>query len=171
MQNEAGKILLMKSCFLYCSLLCALVLQSCYDEERFTNSSDVVLSFSADTLKFDTVFTSIGSATRHFMVYNNNKDAVRTSVSVPNRHFRLNIDGVATNSYNNLEIRGKDSAYIFVEVTVDPQSNNAPVLILDSVSFTTNGNKQNVKLEAFGQDMVFYNDSIIGNEHWTADKP
>ncbi len=161
----------MKSCFLYCSLLCALVLQSCYDKERFTNSSDAVLSFSADTLKFDTVFTSIGSATRHFMVYNNNKDAVRTSVSLPNRYFRLNIDGVATNSYKDLEIRGKDSAYIFVEVTVDPLSDNAPVLILDSVSFTTNGNKQNVKLEAFGQDVVFYNDSIIGSEHWTAEKP
>ena len=171
MQNEASKILLMKSCFLYCSLLCALVLQSCYDEERFTNSSDAVLSFSADTLKFDTVFTSIGSATRHFTIYNNNKDAVRTSVSVPNRYFRLNIDGIATNSYKDLEIRGKDSAYIFVEVTVDPLSDNAPVLILDSVSFTTNGNKQNVKLEAFGQDVVFYNDSIIGNEHWTTDKP
>lgn len=171
MQNEADKILLMKSCFQYCFLLCAMVLQSCYDEENFTNSSDAKLSFSADTLKFDTVFTTIGSATRHFMIYNKNKDAVRTSVSVQSPYFRLNIDGVATNSYNDLEIRGEDSAFVFVEVTIDPQNDNSPILVLDSILFTTNGNEQNVKLEAFGQDMHFYNDSIIGNEHWTADKP
>ena len=161
----------MRKPFLLCWILCLCVLSSCYDREKFTTSSDAELSFSVDTLKFDTIFSTIGSATRHFLIYNRNKEAVRTSVSAQSKYFRLNIDGVATNTLNNLEIRGKDSAYVFVEVTIDPQNSDAPVLVLDSIEFMTNGNVQNVKLQAFGQDVNLYTDSIIGNEHWTCEKP
>ena len=153
-------------------LLLGTVLFSCQRDEKFTDSPSVRLDFSTDTLKFDTVFTTIGSTTRFFMVYNRNKDAIRTSVSiVDNGYYRLNIDGVAANSFANLEIRGNDSAYIFVEVMIDPQNSNSPVVVLDSIQFSTNGNLQNVKLMAFGQDMHFYNDSLIGDAHWVNDKP
>jgi len=148
-----------------------LLLQSCYKEEKFTNSLGVELSFSVDTLTFDTVFSDVGSATRHFLVYNRNKEAVRTSVTAQSKYFRLNIDGVAKNNFADLEIRGKDSAYVFVEVTVDPQNSNSPVLILDSIEFSTNGNCQHLMLEAFGQDVHLYNDSMISSERWTNDKP
>ena len=35
------------------------------------------LSFSTDTLKFDTVFTSLGSVTRSFKIYNTNNKRVK----------------------------------------------------------------------------------------------
>ena len=153
-------------------LLCGGVLLSCQDDGKFTDSPSARLEFSTDTVKFDTIFTTIGSVTKQFRVYNRNKEAVRTTVSLADKgYYRLNIDGVATNNYANLEIRGNDSAFIFVEVTVDPQNSNSPILVLDSIQFNTNGNLQDVKLMAFGQDVHFYNDSVIGNSHWVNDKP
>ncbi len=155
-----------------CLFLCSGLLLSCQQDGKITDSPSARLEFSTDTVKFDTVFTTIGSVTKQFRVYNRNKEAVRTSVSLADKGFyRLNIDGVATNNYANLEIRGNDSAFIFVEVTIDPQDDNSPVVVLDSIQFNTNGNVQDVKLMAFGQDVHFYNDSLIGDAHWVADKP
>jgi hypothetical protein len=154
--------------------LATLAFQACYDNENFTTSPDASVSFSTDTVLFDTVFTTIGSATLRFNVYNRNKDAIRTSVKLAGgsgSYYRLNIDGLATDTYNDLEIMGNDSAFIFVEVKVDPQNSNSPVVIADSILFFTNGNSQNVKLVAYGQDVHLYNDSIIGTTHWQADKP
>ena len=158
--------------WLCCLLLCSGFLLSCQHEDKFTDSSSARLDFSTDTVKFDTIFTTIGSVTKQFMVYNRNKEAVRTSVSLGDGSlYRLNIDGISGNHLENLEIRGNDSAFIFVEVTVDPQNSNSPMVVLDSIQFMTNGNLQDVKLMAFGQDVHLYNDSLIGNAHWVADKP
>ena len=38
-------------------------LQSCNEEEDFTSDSSARLYFSADTVRFDTLFTSVGSTT------------------------------------------------------------------------------------------------------------
>ena len=158
--------------FLCGLLLCGVALCSCQKSETITDSPSARLEFSTDTVKFDTIFTTIGSVTKQFRVYNRNKEAVRTSVSLGDGSlYRLNIDGISGNRLDNLEIRGNDSAYIFVEVTIDPQNSNLPVVVLDSIQFTTNGNLQDVKLMAFGQDVHLVNDSLIGNAHWVADKP
>jgi hypothetical protein len=163
-----------QSTFIYCLILAVFALQACYDYEKFTNSPSAYISFSTDTVQFDTVFTSIGSATLQMKVYNKNKDAIRTDIKLAsgqNSYYRLNIDGVATDEYDDLEIMGNDSAFIFVEVNVDPQNSNSPIVITDSIMFYTNGNTQNVKLVAYGQDVHLYNDSVIGTTHWLADKP
>jgi hypothetical protein len=86
-------------------------------------------------------------------------------------YYRLNIDGQATREIIDYEIRAHDSAYIFVEVNVDPQNSNSPMVIDDSIMFYTNGNQQNVKLVAYGQDVHLYNDSVIETQTWLADKP
>lgn len=132
------------------------------------------LAFSTDTLTFDTVFTTLGSTTHSFKVYNRNRHTVKTDVWLAGgdaSNFRLNIDGLAGNRYDALEIYGNDSTYVFAEVTVDPNGLNTPLVIYDSVMFMTNGNRQKVILEAYGQDAFFYNDSLICNQTWTKDKP
>lgn len=155
-----------------CSIvLCVLLFQSCYEKESFTNSTSARLAFSVDTLKFDTIFSNIGSTTHQFVVYNRNSDAVRTSVSLQSKYYRLNVDGVSSNNINNLEIRANDSAFVFVEVTINPNDSDSPILVLDSIQFETNGNQQDVKLMAFGQDVHLYNDSIIEDAHWVNDRP
>ena len=126
---------------------------ACFEEE-ITSSMDAKLEFSLDTLRFDTVFTELGSATRSFRVYNNNDLAVVISkVSLENSasFFRFNIDGFLGPEAKEIEIRGGDSIWVFVEVTVDPDQDitASPFVIEENLIFETNGNTQEVLLEAW----------------------
>lgn len=150
---------------------------ACQDE-MFTTDAAKKLSFSTDTLSFDTVFTSIGSTTERFLIYNKNNRALRISqirlAKGLTSKFRLNVDGEMNfeNKFSDIEIGAHDSLYVFVETTIDPTLDSNPVLIQDSVLFEFNGNKQQVMLEAFGQNVYKLNDYKI-SEHTTfkTDKP
>jgi hypothetical protein len=88
--------------------------------------------------------------------------------------FRLNVDGYRNtdNVFTDLEISARDSMYIFVEVTVKPNNEDSPVIIDDSIQFETNGVKQRVRLEAFGQNMVLMKEKLILNDTTlTTNKP
>ena len=62
------------------------------------------------------------------------------------------------------------TVFIFVEVTLDVNNQNSPLIIEDSVRFKTNGLDQYVKLAVWGQDAYFYyNDTVQGT--WTSEKP
>jgi len=151
-----------------------IALISCRETDIFTNDSDAKLSFSTDTVHFDTIFTTIGSTTQQFRFYNPNKDAIKTTIKLAggtNSNYRLNIDGLSTNEITDYEILGNDSAFVFVEVTIDPLNSNSPLVIDDSVVFYTNGNIQDVNLVAFGQDVHLYSDSVIESQTWINDKP
>ena len=147
---------------------------SCEDE-KYISSSDVKLRFSVDTVMFDTVFTSIGSATQHLKVYNPYDQKVLVSsiklAKSETSNFRLNINGVASNEVKNIEIAPMDSLYIFVEVTVDPSGQNLPLVVKDSIEFITNSNPQDVDLVAWGQDFNLINKEIVKNTTWTNEKP
>ena len=158
-------------------LLPIICFYSCEDD-LFSSDPEKVLSFSTDTLTFDTVFTTIGSTTEKLMVYNPNNRALKISsiglAGGAKSQFRINVDGSlsADNHFSDIEIRAKDSMYIFVEVTVDPRDVNAPVLVTDSVIFRINGVEQKVRLEAFGQDMILFRNKLILNDTTlSADKP
>lgn len=145
-----------------CSLLFAIaiiIFTSCR-KDNITTDNNAKLSFSTDTLSFDTVFTTQGSVTYAFKVYNNNNEAVNiSSIKLgggSNSFFRLNIDGEAAENINNYVLRGKDSMYVFAEVTIDPNNNNNPFIIKDSVIFETNGNLQDVKLISWGQNAYYH---------------
>lgn len=117
----------------------------------------VMLEFSSDTIRFDTVFTQVGSATRSFRVINPSDQSVQiSSIQLGNRtnQFRLNIDGVSTNSAQNVLILPNDSLWIFVEATIDPDMplSQSPFVLEEEVFFELNGNDQSVKLEAWGQN-------------------
>lgn len=154
---------------IFVGVLAVLLLTACNDEIIGTDTS-YKLNFSRDTLTFDTVFTTVGSATKKLLVYNRNKQAVRiSSIALSDGSssvFRINVDGMksADNSFTNVEIPAKDSIYIFVEVTVNMQNQNNPVLLSDSILFSTNGNRQAICLEAFGQDVEFLTNKLILND-------
>ena len=131
---------------------------SCRKTENFITDSSAKLEFSVDTLRFDTVFTELGSATRFIRVFNPHKKSIKISkISVragANSFFRLNIDGIPGNEATDIEIAAHDSLYIFAEVTIDPDAplSASPFVINDQVLFETNGNEQAVTLEAWGQN-------------------
>ncbi len=164
----------MKPLYFATAALILLTVFSCRETEDFTSDPSAVLTFSTDTVHFDTVFTTIGSSTLQFRFYNPNSKAVKTTISLAggsNSYYRLNIDGQPATEIKNYEILANDSAYVFVEVNVDPQNSNSPMVIDDSVMFYTNGNQQNVKLVAYGQDVHLYNGEYIETPTWVADKP
>ncbi len=137
---------------------------ACSNDDEILTSPDAKLEFSTDTLTFDTVFTQIGSATRILKLYNRNEQSIEIqSISIAsgaNSRFRLNIDGEASNAIQNLIIPGNDSLYIFGEVTVNPDLpvSESPFVINDAIIFETNGNSQEVVLEAWGQNAIYVPD-------------
>jgi len=115
-----------------------LFLFACRKDVPITDSS-AKLEFSQDTLIFDTVFTSIGSTTEWLKVYNPHNRAIVISniylAGGKSSNFRMNVDGIPTYSEQDIEIRANDSIFIFVEVTVDPNGANNPLIIKDSIIF------------------------------------
>jgi hypothetical protein len=145
------------------------------NRERLEPDPGARPSFSADTVTFDTVFTTIGSSTLYLKVYNrNNRPLLIQSVTLAggeSSFFRLNIDGVSSYGEHDIEIPPDDSLFIFIAVTVDPTNVNNPVVIKDSIVFNTQGALQDVKLIAYGQDVHLINGDIIGTQTWINDKP
>jgi len=142
----------------------------------FTQDGDVFLTFSTDTLIFDTVFTSRGSTTQRLTVSNPNQNAVLISdIYLGSRDtspYSLFVQGEEGSSFSDQRILGKDSLLLLIEVTIDPADQDLPFLVTDSVNFLTNGNDQNVKLITWGQDANFLEDSILAcNQVWTSGRP
>ena len=166
----------------------AIFFNACNKENTFITDSSAKLEFSLDTLRFDTVFTELGSATRFFKVYNRHKESIKISnISVGDgggSKFRLNVDGLPGNEASDIIVFPEDSIYIFGEVTVDPDEpiSASPFIIHDEIIFETNGNTQSVTLEAWGQNANYipsrwHKDSIVvlpcagGNLIWDDPKP
>jgi hypothetical protein len=132
------------------------------------------LEFSKDTLVFDTVFTTIGSTTKQFKIYNRENKTLKIEeielMGGENSPFRMNIDGIMGLKMNDMEVLAKDSLYAFVEVTLNVNGGILPMIVEDSIRFRTNGVDQFVKLAVWGQDAYFhYKDLNEGT--WPNDKP
>jgi hypothetical protein len=134
--------------------LCILVFFACR-KDQFEPDKGIRLSFSTDTINFDTIFTSIGSTTHLLKVYNHTNKNIKISgirlAKGKNSAFRLNINGLQTNYAQNVPIYAKDSIHVFVEVTINP--NKDDMLEKDSIEFITVDNLQDVDLIAYGQDV------------------
>ena len=148
------------------------------NDEIYSSNPQNRLTLSTDTLTFDTVFSTIGSSTSKIMIYNRNNVNLKISqigiAGGKDSPFKINVDGSldADNQFKDIEIRAKDSLYIFVSVTVNPTNSNSPLFIRDSLTFQTNGVKQQIQLQAFGQDVrIFRNKYILNDTTLTSEKP
>jgi len=142
--------------------------------KKITGFSNEHLSFSLDTLVFDTVFTTIGSTTQNFKIYNNeNKPLLVNEIELmggSSSPFRINVDGISGTNFADLEIESRDSLFVFVEVTLDINNQVLPLVVEDSIRFRTNGTDQYINLAVWGQDAYFhYND--LNEGIWPNDKP
>jgi hypothetical protein len=152
-------------------ILLSTTMQSCNKSVLLSKKN---LSFSADTVVFDTVFTTIGSTTQQFKIYNNDKRTIHIDeielMGGTDSPFRMNIDGIQGTMVNDIDIESQDSLFAFVEVTLGINGQNLPLIIEDSIRFRTNGVDQYVKLAVWGQDAYFhYKDLNEGT--WPNDKP
>lgn len=142
---------------------------SCRKADKISADTSLVLSFSADTVMFDTVLTTVGSITGRLMIYNRNKNKIVVSSirlgGGESSMYRINVDGQPASVVENIEISGNDSLFIFVRVTINPNSQNTPFIISDSLVFLTNGNRQIVQLAACGQNADFNISKTLKGAH------
>ncbi len=162
---------LRKACALL-PLLCLMV--SCADGDVFSTASSVRLSFSADTLMMDTVFSKIGTPTYSLTVYNRSGESLRCgSIRLQNGNqtgFRVNVDGEYLSSstgylVNNVEVRKGDSLRVFVELTAAENGVLAPQLVEDNLVFTLeSGVQQMVNLRAYTWDTTTLTNATISSD-------
>lgn len=145
----------MKKCGFLLLMAFLTVFYAC-NKPNFTDT--VALSFSTTSITFDTVFTTVGSTTRCFTVYNPSSEDVKVSVylgSGSSSYYSLNVNGVAGNQQDNVIIPAKDSIFVFAKVTINPGNQNQPFLVCDSIIFRNDKINQQVRLTAYGQDAHF----------------
>lgn len=137
-------------------LIAALVLlTACSDNDSFTTDRSHRLTFTTDTVRMDTLFATVPSATYTFWVHNQSGDGLRLrSVRLERSGqsgFRVNVDGSYLNPVvNNLEIRKGDSIRVFVEVTAFENASAEPQLVEDNLLFTLeSGVEQRVNLRTY----------------------
>jgi len=157
-------------------LIYSILFAACNKEEGLIDDSNAKLSFSADSVLFDTVFTAVGSTSRRLKIYNPYDkailiDAIRLSGG-NSSPFSLNINGQATSNLGNLKLNGNDSIYLFVKVNINPSTMPLPFIVQDSVIFYFNGKQRSIPLVAYGQNAIFINNSTIAkNTNWDSKLP
>ena len=163
--------------FVYGCLVALVILTTaCRKGEDLTSDLNAKLVLSQDSVVFDTIFTALGSVTQRIKIINQNNKAIRIAnvklAGGDQSPFKLNVNGENTNSKNNLIVNGGDSINVFVKVTIDPNHNNLPFLVQDSILLQSNGNKKTVMLMAYGQNANYLDRSIISsNTTWSSSIP
>ncbi|MGB1211357.1 MAG: hypothetical protein ACPG41_08020 [Lacinutrix venerupis] len=152
----------MKRILLFITCFCFLLLWSSCRKDFDFEPSTGNLQFSKDTVYLDTVFTNIGSSTYNLKVYNRSDN----DISIPfvglergsQSSYRLNVDGNAGQTFNNVEIQANDSLFVFIETTIDIEDQgtlNNEFLYTDKILFDAGINQQTVELVTLVKDAVF----------------
>lgn len=140
----------------------ALMFTACMDDENFSLSKSDLLTFSADSIKLDTVFSTVPSSTRSFWAYNKTSHDLRCkNIRLDNGNqigFRANVDGTYLSpasgyQVNDIEIRKGDSIRVFIELTSTKNFADVPQKIEDNLVFTLeSGAQQKINLNAYTWD-------------------
>ena len=156
----------------FISILLAFV--ACSDDDSFTTSTSARLSFSTDSVKMDTIFSTVGSRTYDFWVYNRNDNGLRLqSVRLLQGNqtgFRVNVDGSYLDNtlgsvVTDLEVRKGDSIRVFVELTAPENGQLEPQLIEDKLVFRLeSGVEQQVVLQGHTWDAVAMRDVVVHSD-------
>ncbi len=145
---------------------------SCRKIAPLSNSE---LHFSDDTLRFDTVFSSVGSVTKELRIINPGRHPLVINHLYlgggNSSQFRLNIDGEPAIEKFNVELEAGDSVFVFVDLFVDPGNTSSPVSVNDSIMFAVGDKNQKVLLSAWGQDINLIKNKTTGSATWTRGKP
>ena len=164
----------MRTTYLLLTYLIVIVTTACTDNDSFTTDRSFRLDFSVDTVKLDTVFSTVGSSTYTLWAYNRTDDGIRiASVRLKNGNqtgFRVNVDGSYLDNttgsvVTDLEIRRGDSIRVFVELTAPENHQAEPKMIEDQLIFTLeSGVAQDVTLKGYAWDATTLTDLVISSD-------
>ena len=175
MKTDISNFYRLPVCYCFILTIFCLTFFSC-QKDSFITSGNAKISTSVDSIKYDTVFTSVGSITQSFKINNlNNQKLLLSTVKLvkgPTSAFKININGIAASEATNIEVAANDSIYVFVTVNINPGNADLPFIVKDSIMIMYNGNSHFVQLEAFGQNANFLRKQIIkGNVTWSNNLP
>ena len=152
----------------------SLWLTGCDDYDTFTTDRSATLQFSRDEVVFDTLITTVPSATQTLTVYNRGDKGLRIrevrlagGAASP---FRLNIDGqdmsrTADNRATDFEVRRRDSIMVRAEVTLAEVGSDEAQTFSDQLVFTLeSGVEQRVQLSVVGQDAFYIHQRTLTDD-------
>ena len=148
-------------------------LMSC-EEDKISTDTSLMLNFSVDTVRFDTIFTAQGSATYKLKVYNPSKNRVLIESITLNEaeNYKMSVSGISADVVNNTYLNAHDSLIMFIQVYIDPNDDKTPFIIRDSIDFFFNNHTQVLQLEAYGRNVTrFKNKTITSDTTITAEIP
>lgn len=149
---------------------------SCSKTASFIESPDALVSISTDSIHFETVFTSTGSITQSFKIFNLNNQKLKLSslklIGGASSSFKMNVDGTPGYGFSDVEILPNDSLYVFVSVTINPNAANIPFVVQDSILVSYNGNNTYLQLDAYGKNARFLKSLRVTTDSvWTNELP
>lgn len=155
-------------------LLCFSCLLAGCDHE--TQPRPGTLRLSADTVSFDTVFSTIGATTAWVTVYNPNKHSVLLDrvymESNGSRGFRMSLDGDTGTVFQQVIVPARDSLYLFVSLTAPLQHSDIPELLEDAICFESGGLRKKLSLRAWSWDAVLWKGkTLTADTVLTGNKP
>jgi len=167
--------------FFALAAIMAALTTACSDD-TFSSSASNRLSFSTDTVRLDTVFSTLSTATQSLWAFNRSSDGIRIAsvrqTDASQSGFRVNVDGTylgTASGYKlgDIEVRKGDSIRIFVEATLPVQHADAPQLAEDDLIFTLeSGVEQTVNLRAYAWDAeILRNVTVTTDSTIASDKP
>ncbi len=152
-------------------LFFAICVASCVENDTWTTDRGVLLTFSTDTVAFDTLLSTVPSSTKMLTIYNRYKEGVRItraslaagSASI----FRVNVDGqyLYEGVGEDFEIRRRDSLVVRVEVTPPETGSDSPVGYEDDLQFQLeSGVVQRIHLTVGAQDAFFLHGPVVATD-------
>ncbi len=125
-------------------------------EQPINPVSEGTLTFSADTVKFDSIFVNFLTPSERLSVYNrNNKDIQIERIWLEggeNSEFSLVVDGISANEVTEVVIAEDDSIRIFVNLNSEMRDEFAE----DYIVFQTGDNIQRILIRAFVVDAYYF---------------
>lgn len=147
---------------------------SCSYEPEPT-SSPIDLTFSTDTIQFDTLFAERLSITKRLKIKNPSNEAIYiSSIGLRNQNpsFQLTLNGRTQSSFSDQLLLAEDSLLLLVSANIDQNDENNPFVIRDYLEVVNQENIQSVVFEAWGQNAHFLSDTILDcDTRWNAEKP
>ncbi|MBF1427774.1 hypothetical protein [Hoylesella nanceiensis] len=132
---------------------------ACSDSDSFPSSPNSRLVFSSDTLRLDTVFSTIQSSTKTLWVYNRGNSNIHcNTIRLENGNqtgFQVNVDGISIGKNvgyqtSEIDVRAKDSIRIFVKFLGEKVSVDSPMQVKDNLIFVLdNGREERLQLETY----------------------
>lgn len=160
-------------------VLCvALLLVACVRSPwQYDRSEGSQPHLSVDTIRLDTLYSALSSATHVAMIYNPHDHPLLLDevslLSGGNKGYRINVDGRSGSEIRDVTLPPRDSIFVFVEATFVAGDSDLPTLVTDSLLWRCNGITHYTRIEGYRQNVSTLpaNCHIAKDTLWRSERP